>query len=85
MANLVPKVNNTGSLGTSAKKWSNIHTTTLSIGAQASDLSLNSQKITNLATPTAAGMLQQRHMLMMQCKVCQLKTQLELQQQLMEL
>ena len=54
MANLVPKVNNTGSLGTSAKKWSNVHTTTLSVGAQASALSLNSQKITNLATPTAS-------------------------------
>ena len=52
MANLVPKVNNTGSLGTSAKKWSDVHTTTLSVGAQASALSLNSQKITNLATPT---------------------------------
>ena len=55
MANLVPKVNNTGSLGTSAKKWSNVHTTTLSVGAQASALSLNSQKITNLATPTASA------------------------------
>ena len=54
MANLVPKVNNTGSIGTSAKKWSNVHTTTLSVGAQAADLSLNSQKITNLATPTAS-------------------------------
>ena len=54
MANLVPKVNNTGSLGTSAKKWSDVHTTTLSVGAQASALSLNSQKITNLATPTAS-------------------------------
>ena len=55
MANLVPKVNNTGSLGTSAKKWSDVHTTTLSVGAQSSALSLNSQKITNLATPTAAA------------------------------
>ena len=42
MANLVPKVNNTGSLGTSAKKWSDVHTTTLSVGAQSSALSLNS-------------------------------------------
>jgi len=55
MANLVPKVNNTGSLGTSAKKWSDVHTTTLSVGAQSSALSLNSQKITNLATPTASA------------------------------
>ena len=54
MANLVPKVNNAGSIGTSDKKWSNVHTTTLSVGAQADDLSLNSQKITNLATPTAS-------------------------------
>ena len=53
MANLVPKVDNTGSLGTSSKKWSNVHSTTLTVAAQAADLSLNSQKITNLGTPTA--------------------------------
>jgi hypothetical protein len=55
MANLVPKVDNTGSLGTSTKKWGNVHTTTLSVNAQSSSLSLNSQKITNLAAPTAAS------------------------------
>mgnify|MGYP001304894837 CR=1 FL=1 len=31
MANLVPKVDNTGSLGTSSKKWSNVHSTTLTV------------------------------------------------------
>jgi hypothetical protein len=53
MANLVPKVNNTGSIGTDAKKWSNVHTTNLSLGAQSSPLSLNSQRITDLSDPTA--------------------------------
>ena len=55
MANLVPKVDNSGTLGTSAKKWANVHATTLTPSAQASALSLNSQKITNLAAPTSAN------------------------------
>ena len=55
MANLVPKVNNTGSIGTNAKKWSNVHTTTLTLGAQNAPLSLNSQKITNLSDPASAS------------------------------
>ena len=55
MANLVPKVDNSGTLGTSAKKWANVHATTLTPSAQASALSLNSQKITNLAAPTLAN------------------------------
>ena len=54
MANLVPKVNNSGTIGTTAKKWANIHATTITPSAQASDLSLNSQKITNLAAPVAS-------------------------------
>jgi hypothetical protein len=55
MANLVPKVDNSGTLGTSAKKWANVHATTLTPSAQASSLSLNSQKITDLAAPTSAN------------------------------
>jgi hypothetical protein len=55
MANLVPKVDNSGTLGTSAKKWANVHATTLTPSAQASALSLNSQKITDMAAPTSAN------------------------------
>ena len=53
MANLVPKVNNTGSIGTNAKKWSNVHTSTLTLGAQSAPLDLNSQRITSLSDPVA--------------------------------
>ena len=60
MANLVPKVDNSGTLGTSSKKWANVHssaltTTTLNVSGQASALSLNSKKITDLAAPTSAN------------------------------
>lgn len=53
MSNLVPKIDNTGSLGTSLKKWSNVHATTISVNAQSSDLNLNTQKIINLGNPDA--------------------------------
>jgi hypothetical protein len=88
MANLVPKVNNVGSLGTSSKLWNEVHQTTsvygtgsiteesnvlkvkaapltveqgltvagsssLSSASMTGTLSMGSQRITNLGTPTA--------------------------------